>query len=135
MYRGNRIQFLYSIKANRKDIFTIIYIRVTVCCYTPYVLQIFDVSCRHAAPQYTLSQLPHLYRAICYLYPPCLINFRRLTRDVSRFPCTLEFGTKCPGSHWLKILKFTITQQVPKVKMLNTQTPLVSFFCNVVPMS
>jgi len=70
--------------------FTIIYLIVTVCCYTLYVLQIFDVSC-HAAPKYTVSQLPHLYLTVCYLHPPCLITFARLTRGVSRFPYTLEF--------------------------------------------
>jgi len=71
--------------------FTVIYLIATVCCYTLYVLQIFDVSGRHTAPKYTLSQLPHLYLPVCYLHRPCLITFRPLTRGVPQFPYTLEF--------------------------------------------
>ena len=74
----------------------------TVCCYTIYVLQNFDASCRHAAPKYTLSQLLIMLIKLCCLRPLCMITLFRLPRGVPRFPYTLEFLTKCQGSHWLK---------------------------------
>jgi len=64
---------------------------ITVCCYTLYVLQIFDESCRHAAPKYTLSQLLVLLIKLCCLRPLCMITLFRLPRVIPGFPIHWNF--------------------------------------------
>jgi len=92
----------YLIEISRKDKFTIIYLdNQSLLLHTRYGLQFFVVSCRFAAPNYSLSHDASAYHNMLFPLPPCLIKFFEYPRHP---PASLHFriSKNCEGSHWLK---------------------------------